>query len=255
MGSSSISGQKVLVAGGSRGIGLHLARVLIEGGAHVALCGRDEASLQTATDDLGKRKGNDQRLDVRQCDLADPGQLENWAGRAIDALGGIDTLICTATGQAVGNSEAEWKKSYDIDLMAPVRLIDTTLSSLGESACASVLLVASRTALEPAPVYTAYATLKAAVVHLTTSKAASLASSRIRVNCIAPGSTEYEGGLWERLKSQQPDAYQATLKNMPFGRLATPADIVPAMVFLISPAAGWITGQTLLVDGGQILPG
>lgn len=247
-----VAGQKFLLAGATRGIGLHLACRLVEYGARVALCGRDPASLAAARAKLAAVEGAGE-ANVSPCDLTDHAGMKAWVGESVGWLGGLDTLVCMATAQATGSDEGDWQRSFGVDLLAPVRLMGLAERALFESSRGSVLLVASRTALAPAPTFTAYATMKAALVHLTGSKAAAYLRNGVRVNCVAPGSTEYPGGLWERLRSDEPAVYAGTVSAMPFGRLGTPEDVVPAMIFLSSPAARWITGQTLLVDGGQLL--
>jgi 3-oxoacyl-[acyl-carrier protein] reductase len=97
--------------------------------------------------------------------------------------------------------------------------------------------------------------MKAALSHYTTSQALALAGQRIRVNAIAPGSIEFAGGMWDRCRHEDPARYAAVLAKIPFGRYGTPEEIAHAALFLASPWAGWITGQTLVVDGGQMLNG
>jgi 3-oxoacyl-[acyl-carrier protein] reductase len=97
--------------------------------------------------------------------------------------------------------------------------------------------------------------MKAALSHYPTSQALALAPQRIRVNDIAPGSIEFADGLWDRRRREQPDLYAATLARIPFGRFGAPEEVARVALFLASPLAGWITGQTLCVDGGQGLNG
>ena len=98
-----------------------------------------------------------------------------------------------------------------------------------------------------------YGAVKAALIHYTTSQAAAGARKGIRVNCVAPGSIEFPGGGWERRKNETPDYYNSILKGIPFGRLGHPEEIANVVLFLASPLASWVTGQTLTVDGGQLL--
>jgi 3-oxoacyl-[acyl-carrier protein] reductase len=98
-----------------------------------------------------------------------------------------------------------------------------------------------------------YGAVKAALIQLTLSQASALAQKRIRVNCIAPGSIEFPGGSWEQRKSTDPTLYNAILRSIRFGRLGTPEEIANVALFLASSAASWVTGQTIAVDGGQML--
>ena len=91
------------------------------------------------------------------------------------------------------------------------------------------------------------------MMQFTQSQAALFASNGVRANCIAPGSVEFPGGTWERRKTQDPVLYQNTFKRIPFGRMGTPQEIANVALFLASDAASWVTGQTITVDGGQML--
>jgi 3-oxoacyl-[acyl-carrier protein] reductase len=98
-----------------------------------------------------------------------------------------------------------------------------------------------------------YGAIKAAVIHYTMTQAAMYATDGIRVNGVAPGSIEFPGGVWHRRKSDNPNLYNAVLRSIPFGRLGHPEEIANVVLFLASPLASWITGQTIVVDGGQLL--
>ncbi|KZV42213.1 hypothetical protein F511_02415 [Dorcoceras hygrometricum] len=139
--------------------------------------------------------------------------------------------------------------------MAAVRASRCALPYLQRSPHASILHTSSIAAFHPRRNGSAYAAMKAALSHYTTSQAVQLAGQRIRVNAIAPGSVEFADGLWDRRRREEPELYAATLARIPFGRYGRPEEIAHAALFLASPWAGWITGQTLCVDGGQGLSG
>ena len=101
----------------------------------------------------------------------------------------------------------------------------------------------------------AYAAAKAALIQYTTSQALALAAQGIRVNCIAPGSVEFPGGHWESRKTADPALYNATLRSIPFGRYGRADEIANVAIFLASPLSSWVTGQTIVADGGQVLGG
>jgi 3-oxoacyl-[acyl-carrier protein] reductase len=142
-----------------------------------------------------------------------------------------------------------------VDLMAAVRASRAALPHLKASPHGCILHTSSIAAFRPRANGAAYAAVKAALSQYTTSQALALAEHRIRVNAIAPGSIAFADGLWERRKLEQPELYRATLAKIPFGRFGKPEEIAHAALFLASPWAGWITGHTLVVDGGQMLNG
>src|SRR5262249_5959713 len=111
----------------------------------------------------------------------------------------------------------------------------------------------SISALQPSARTPPYGAVKAAVVHYTQSQAVALAAARIRVNSVAPGSIEFPGGMWENRKTYEPALYHRVLSTLPVGPLGRPEKVAKAVLFLASAHASWITGQTLVVDGGQML--
>jgi 3-oxoacyl-[acyl-carrier protein] reductase len=139
-----------------------------------------------------------------------------------------------------------------IDMMAIVYATHAALPFLKErKGC--VINTSSISALRSAARQAPYGAIKAAVIHYTNTQAAMYARDGIRVNGIAPGSIEFPGGVWDRRKTENPPLYNAVLRSIPFGRLGHPEEIANVALFLASPLASWVTGQTLVVDGGQLL--
>lgn len=252
--SSVLSGRRVLVAGASRGIGKAIALQFAAAGAAVSLCARGAASLEVARQEV-EHHGHGSHAQV--CDLADPSAIQAWVQGAAAQLGGIDILVNNASGLGMGDDEAGWAACLNVDIMAMVRSSQAALPHLRESAAAgrgpSILNLSSISAYRPSVRAPAYAAAKAAMNSYTASQAAMLARDGIRVNAIAPGSVEFPGGLWEQRREQEPELYQRTLRSIPFGRLGRPEEIAEVALFLASPAARWMTGQVLSVDGGQLL--
>jgi 3-oxoacyl-[acyl-carrier protein] reductase len=124
---------------------------------------------------------------------------------------------------------------------------------LEASSKASIINVSSIAAFRPSVRAPAYGAVKAAMVHYTASQAAALARKRIRVNCIAPGSIEFPGGHWESVKLAGDPLYQQIVSKIPARRMGTPDEVADVALFFASPYARWVTGQTIAVDGGQLL--
>jgi len=252
MNTFDFTGRRVLIAGGSKGIGRCMALAFAGAGAAVSVCARGEAGLVALRADADAQGTP---LHVFAADLSDPGQIQAWLQAATDALGGIDVLVNNATGYGMADDEDGWAASLQVDLMAAVRASRLALPWLAASDDACILNMSSIAAQQPRPGTAPYAATKAALSHYTTSQALALAPQRIRVNAIAPGSILFTDGLWDRRRTQDPALYNGTLAKIPFGRFGEPADVADAALFLCSPLARWITGQVLNVDGGQALMG
>ena len=244
-----LQGKKAIVAGGSRGIGRSIALAFAEAGADVSICARGAEALR-ATE--GELKRFNHQVHAATCDLGDGPAVTAYVNSAAASLGGIDVLVNNASGFGTGDDEAGWAASINVDLMATVRASYAAIPHL-EKSKGSILNISSIAGIGPSVRTPPYAALKAAVIQYTTTQAAQLASKHVRVNCIAPGSIEFPGGTWEQRKTEQPKLYNAVLASIKFGRLGTPEEIASVALFLSSSAASWITGQTIVVDGGQLL--
>ena len=251
--SLDFSGYRVLVAGGSKGIGRSIALAFARAGAAVSVCSRGNEALQAVRDELS---AFGHVVHGHAGDLSQAEAVNDWVEGAAGALGGIDVLVNNATGYGFdAGDDTSWLADFNVDLMAAVRASRRAQPHLERSSHPSILHISSIAALHPRAQGAPYAALKAALSHYTGSQALTLAPKRIRVNAIAPGSIEFPGGIWDRARQNDPQGYQAVLDRIPFGKYGTPEDIAHVALFLASPLAGWITGQTLCVDGGQSLNG
>ena len=245
-------GYRVVVAGGSRGIGRSIALAFAQAGAAVSICARGEEALEETRQAIAACGVT---AHAQSCDLADASAIESYIAKAASTLGGIDVLVNNASGYGFGDNDEAWLADFNVDLMAAVRASRVALPHLAKSTRACILHTSSIAALRPRGGGPSNAAMKAALSHYTSSQALVLAEQRIRVNAIAPGSIEFAGGMWDRCKHDDPVRYAAILAKIPFGRFGAPEEIAHAALFLASPWAGWITGQTLVADGGQMLNG
>ena len=246
----ALKGKNVIVTGGSRGIGFGIARGFAAEGANVSICARGADSLKTASAEL---EGMGVKVHSATCDGSDPDSLAGYITAAADALGGLNVLVNNPSGFGRTDDEEGWKNSLDVDLMALVRAGWTAIPLIEKSGGGSLVHISSISGLTASTRTPPYGAVKAAVIQYTLSQAALLASKNIRVNCIAPGSIEFEGGVWDMAKKNAPDLYNSIQASIPFDRLGTPEEVANLAVFLASDAARWITGQTVAVDGGQML--
>jgi 3-oxoacyl-[acyl-carrier protein] reductase len=246
----SFKGKRVVVTGGSKGIGRSIALGFAGAGAAVSICARGRAALDKTSAEIGARGA---KAHAGECDLADKAAIASYIAAAAEALGGIDILVNNASGFGATDDDAGWTKSLDIDVMATVRASHAATPFIEKSGGGAILNISSISGYRASARTPPYAAVKAALINYTMSQALVLAKKKIRVNAIAPGSIEFPGGIWDERKTSNPQLYDAVLRSIPWGRLGAPEEVANAALFLCSDAASWVTGQTLTVDGGQLL--
>ena len=239
------TGKRVLIGGGSRGIGRAIALGFAQAGAKVSVSGRDREALaetQRLTD-----------AHVQICDLADGDAVRRHVTAAADALGGLDVVINNGSAFSTVDSPQGWATAFEVDLMGLVHTNAAAAPIMAASGGGAIVNIASISAFHPTPRAAPYGAIKAAIVHYTASQALGLAGDNIRVNSVAPGAITFPGHFWEDRRVNEPERYRQIVDRIPFGRLGNPEEVADAVLFLASPLARWVTGQTLIVDGGQSL--
>jgi 3-oxoacyl-[acyl-carrier protein] reductase len=244
-----LTGRNCVITGASRGIGRAIALGLAAEGANVAICARQEEPLRQTAEDIESRGV---QAFASRCDVADPAGLAAFLDGARAALGSVDVLVHNASALAVGPEMAAWHASLGVDLLPAVRACDQVLPWMREQGGGSVLLVSSISGFEASPAQDfAYTAAKAALIAYAKKLALHEAPHGTRVNALAPGSTEFDGGIWAMVKEHQPDLYGMARASIPSGRMGTAEEVADAAVYLVSSRARWITGVCLAVDGGQ----
>ena len=246
---TAFQGKRVVVCGGSRGIGRSVALGFAAAGAAVSICARSAGPLEATGKEIGDYGVT---AHAAQCDLGNREGVASYIAEAAKALGGIDVLVNNASGFGSQDTEEHWAQGLSVDVMATVRATHAALPHL-EASKGSIVNVSSISGYKSSTRTPAYAAVKALLINYTLSQAAMYAPKGIRANAVAPGSVEFPGGSWEQRKTSEPKLYNAVLESIPFGRLGTPEEIADVVLFLASPAARWVTGQTIIVDGGQLL--
>jgi 3-oxoacyl-[acyl-carrier protein] reductase len=246
----SLKGKSAIVCGGSKGIGRSIALALADAGCKVSICARSRDALD-ATAKAIAAKGVNSHAGI--CDLASADDIKTYIAAAADALGRVDILVNNASGFGMTDDETGWANSLNVDVLATVRASHAAIPHLEKAGGGAILNISSISGYAGSTRSAPYAAVKAALINYTMSQGLMLAPKKIRVNAIAPGSIEFPGGMWEERKMSNPKLYNAVLASIPWGRLGHPEEVANAAVFLLAPQASWITGQTLIVDGGQSL--
>jgi 3-oxoacyl-[acyl-carrier protein] reductase len=243
-----LRGKSAVVTGASRGIGRAIALRLAEEGAGVAICARGEPGLRAVESELRTRSVP---VYAAVCDVGNAVALDGFLDAAHGKLGPLHVLVNNPSGISFADDEAAWQSSVNVDLMAAVRASWKVAPWMTEAGGGAIIHISSIAGLEALGFPPAYCAAKAALISHAKSLAVALASRKIRVNTVAPGSIEFAGGLWGQAKQDNPDFYNAVLKTIPWGRMGTPEEVADAVTFLASDRASWVTGICLAIDGGQ----
>lgn len=241
------TGKKAIVCGGSKGIGRAIALGFAAAGGDVSICAREPKSLEETRAEIA-RLGH--KAHAASADLSQGDAVRGYVRAAVDALGGCDLLVNNASAFGSSDDNKGWTDNLAVDMLAIVHATQEALPALKKSQ-GSVVNISSISALHPAARQPPYGAIKAAVIHYTITQAAMYAKDRVRVNCIAPGSIEFPGGVWDRRKTANDPLYKNTLASIPFGRMGTAEEIANVALFLGSPLASWVTGQAIAVAGAQ----
>ncbi len=254
-----LNGKRALVTGASRGLGYAVALALAEEGCHVALNSRSMENAAGAAEKIKKATGV-QVIPIPG-DVSQSSDIEKMVAQTVAALGGLDILVTNSGGPPAGKFEsfddAAWLSAIELVFMSHMRLIRAALAPLRSSKAASVLTITSYSVKQPIPGLVLSNSIRAATVGLTKSLALELGSEGIRFNSILPAWTDTERVQYlmeQRAKTNGTTVEEETAKqtkDSPLGRMATPQEFANAAVFLLSPAASYITGLMLTVDGGM----
>jgi len=245
-----LAGKKALVTGSARGIGRAIAERLASEGADVAICARSADSFEEAVKALKAKgvKAWGQSVDVR-----DTTALRSWIEGAASTLGGIDILVANASALSFGLSVEAFYAALDVDLIHTVTAVEAAMPHLERSKAASIVAIGSVGGIEDSELNhyskVSYGAIKAALHFYIKALARTVAPKGIRANVVSPGSTFFDGGAWDRIKRDQPDRFRDAVNMIPMGRMARPDEIANVVAFAASPAASYVTGTNLVVDG------
>lgn len=242
-----MDGKVALVTGGSRGIGLGIARAFVEAGARVMITSRGKEACEAAVAELG---------DAAACEPGHVGReadVERVVEATLTRLGRIDVLVNNAAtnpyaGPMIDVDRPRWDKTFEINLTAPLFWTQKVWQRYMKQHGGAVVNISSVGGLATSPILGVYDVTKAGLIHMTKQLAAELAP-KVRVNCIAPGlvRTDFARALWEGGRGEK------IAKAYPLERLGEPEDVAGAVLFLAADTGRWITGQTWALDGGGLI--
>jgi 3-oxoacyl-[acyl-carrier protein] reductase len=239
-----LGGRRVLVTGASRGIGRAIVELFLAEGARVAGCARNVDDFDRASPAIGH-----DRLHCSAVDVADADALVAWVDQAAAWLEGLDIVVHCAAAHVPGSSERAFRANLDTDVLGLARLAKATEAQLAESGVGSLTTIGTTSAVEQFGRVSAYSALKSAAIHYVAGLAQAWAPLRIRANSVSPGPVFIEGGSWDTIRTDAPELFESTLAACPFGRMGTAQEVARVVAFVASPAASWVTGENVVVDG------
>ncbi|MBY6051066.1 SDR family oxidoreductase [Cytobacillus firmus] len=254
-----LEGKTALVIASSQGLGKAIAAQLVNEGANVMLTSRDEEKLLKVKEQLQQEgKGN---VSFFRCDITKPVDIKALVKKTRDDFGGIDILINNAGGPPGGTFDAfddeDWQKAFELNLLSYIRLIREVLPDL-KKAGGRIINIASSSIKQPIPGLILSNTFRLGVVGLAKSLAEELAPYNILVNTVAPGRVATDRvAFLDQLKADKQgvskaEVEKASKKQIPLGRYGDPEEFAKVVTFLASDASSYVTGSSLLVDGGMV---
>jgi 3-oxoacyl-[acyl-carrier protein] reductase len=242
-----LRGKKAIVTGATKGIGRAIVELLAHEGADIGLCSRTSEEVEEAVRSLKTRGINavGDAVNVRKTE-----SYVEWLERTVEALGGCDIFVPNVSAAGGMDSEKNWIKNFEVDVMHTVRGCEVLMPALAKSGQGSIVFLASTNALETFAAPMAFNAMKASLIQYCRNLANSVAGRGVRVNTVSPGPIYFEGGAWELIQGTQPKFYDWAIKQIPSRRMGTPDEVARVVAFMASPAAAWLSGTNVLADNG-----
>lgn len=251
-----LTGRVAVITGSSRGIGRAIAEAMADAGARVVISSRKAGACEAVAATINARHGAERAIAL-PATIGDKASLEALIAETGTRFGPVDILVCNAAsnpyyGPMAGISDEQFRKILDNNILANHWLVSLVTPQMRQRKDGVIIIVSSIGGLVGSPVIGAYNVSKAADMQLARNLAVELGPDNIRVNCIAPGliRTDFSKALW-----QNPETLERYTRTTPLRRIGEPREIAGAAVFLASSAGSFLTGQTIVVDGGSTIAG
>lgn len=251
MSQFDLTNKVAIITGSSRGIGKASAFELVEHGANVVISSRKQEACDAVAAEINARYGEGRAIAVA-ANISDKAGLQHLVDATRAAFGQIDVLVCNAAsnpyyGPQAGIADEQFRKILDNNIVSNHWLIATVAPEMRARKAGSIIIISSIGGLRGSTLIGAYCISKAADMQLARNLAHEFGPDNVRVNCIAPGliKTDFARALWE-----DPERIEAANKTVPLRRIGEPEEIAGAVVFLAAQASSFMTGQTIVLDGG-----
>ena len=241
-----LKGKKVILTGGSRGIGRAALEIFAEEGADVAFFSRNPDQVAETVTSLSRYGG---KVIGEALDMGDLDAYAAWLRSAAERLGGCDIFVPGASASGSG-ATGDWERCFNTDVRGTVIGCETLDPFLSESAAGAIVIVGSTAANETFLVPQAFNALKGALLVYAKQLGQAVGPKGIRVNAVSPGPIKFQGGNWEAIGDAMPELFAATEAQFALGRWGGPEEVARMIVFLASPASSYTTGTNVVIDGG-----
>jgi NAD(P)-dependent dehydrogenase (short-subunit alcohol dehydrogenase family) len=242
-----LRGKKAIVTGATKGIGRGVLELLVGEGVNVAFCAR---TYEEVAETVASVKRPDVEVIGEGINVRDGEGYKAWLERSAAALGGCDIFIPCVSGGGGMDSEKNWVRNFEIDLLHTIRGCETLMPHLEKSGSGSIVVIGSTNAVETFVAPMAYNAIKAGLITYAKQLSQFVGRKSVRVNTVSPGPIYFEGGAWEMIRGTQAKLYDWAMKQIPCGRMGTVEEIARVIVFIASPAASLITGANIVADNG-----
>ncbi len=242
-----LRGKKAIITGATKGIGRAIAELFAQEGADVGLCARTGDEVEAAVRAL---KATGINAVGEAVNVRDGEAYKAWLERTAQALGGCDIFVPNVSAGGGFDSEKNWTRNFEVDVMHTVRGCETLMPHLEKSGSGSIVIIATTNALETFGVPQAFNAMKAALITYSKQLSQHVGRKGVRVNSVSPGPIYFDGGAWELIKGTMPKLFDYALKQIPCGRMGTPEEVARVVAFVASPAGSLITGSNLVADNG-----